>query len=84
MDTRSFIETLVPEVARNASVVRVEETNDVVRVTLAGTTGVQAACEVPRNTVEAAVAPGEARQRLAVILKACADRTVATVPDARS
>lgn len=84
MDTRRFIETLVPEIAHNASVVRVDERGDLVRVTIAGTTGVEAACEVPWDAVQAASERPEARDRLATLLKACADRTVASVPDGRS
>jgi hypothetical protein len=84
MDAGRFIERLVPEVAHNATVVRVDETNDVVRVTIAGTTGVEAGCEIPRETVEAAVDHAEARAQLATMLKACADRAVAPIPDGRA
>ena len=84
MDTRGFIERLVPEIAHNASVVRVDERGDLVRVTIAGTTGVEAACEVPWDTVEAATERDDARERLATLLKACADRTVAPIPDGRA
>lgn len=63
MDTRRFIEALVPEIAHNASVVRIDETADLVRVTIAGTTGVEAACEVPWETVEAATERADARAR---------------------
>lgn len=97
MDTRDFIESLVPEVAHNASVVRVDDRGDTVRVTIAGTTGVEAGCEVPRETVEGAAAArrgaegeawepesAEAYQALVAALKACADRAVAPVPDGRA
>ncbi|HJU87686.1 MAG TPA: hypothetical protein VJ788_09985 [Gemmatimonadota bacterium] len=84
MDTRAFIEKLVPEIAHNATVVRVDERGDLVRVTIAGTTGVEAACEVPWDAVEAANERADARARLATLLKACADRTVAPVPDGRA
>ena len=84
MDTRAFIERLVPEVAHNASVVRLEETSDVVRVVIAGTTGVEAGCELPRRTVEAAAADERARASVSSALKACADRAVAPVPDGRA
>ena len=83
MDVRGFIERLVPEVAHNATVVRVDEASDVVRVTITGTTGVEAGCELSRNAVEAASAEGLARDHLASMLKACADRAVAPLPDGR-
>ena len=83
MDTRAFIERLVPEVAHNATVVRVEETQDTVRVVIAGTTGVEAGCVLRRATVEAAPEDPQARRRLSTALKACADRAVAPVPDGR-
>ena len=84
MDTRAFIERLVPEVAHNATVVRVEETKDTVRVVIAGTTGVEAGCELRRDTVEAASENPQARLRVSRALKACADRAVAPVPDGRA
>ena len=84
MDTRRFIEKLVPEIAHNASVVRVDARGDLLRVTIVGTTGVEAACEVPSVAVEAATERPDARERLSRVLKACADRTVAPVPDGRA
>lgn len=84
MDTRRYIESLVPQVSHNASVVRVDEVGDTLRVTIAGTTGVEARCELSRQTVEAAEERADARRRVATVLKACADRTVASVPDGRA
>jgi hypothetical protein len=83
MNTRRVIEELVPEISRNACVVRIDERDESYRVTIAGTTGVEARCEVPRDTADAAPVDDEARARLAAMLKSCADRTVAEVPDAR-
>jgi hypothetical protein len=84
MDTRGFIEQILPEVAHNASVVRVDEIGDLVRVTIAGTTSVEAGCELPLDTVEAARVDSGARERVATVLKACADRVVAPVSDGRA
>ena len=84
MDRRAFIERLVPEVAHNASVVRIEEERDVVRVVIAGTTGVEAGCELRRETVEAAQDDARARLSVTTALKACADRAVAPVPYGRA
>jgi hypothetical protein len=53
-------------------------------VRLAGTTGVVAECELPRGDVEAAERRGEARRRIAVVLKRCADDVVAPVADGRA
>ena len=80
---REYIESLVPEVAHNASVVRVDDRGDTVRVTIAGTTGVEAGCDVPRETVDAAPEHADAYQALVSVLKACADRAVAPFPDGR-
>jgi hypothetical protein len=83
MEPRRLIEQLVPEVTRNASVVRIDERDRVYSVTIVGTTGVEARCEIAVETVEAAVEREDAQATLASALKSCADRTVAEVPDAR-
>jgi len=83
MDGRRLIESLVPEVAPNASVVAIEEHDHYYAVMLAGTTSVVAGCEVPRSTVVAAEHAADARRQLAAMLKRCADDVVAEVPDGR-
>ncbi len=83
METRQFIVELVPAIARNASVARIEETGGGYRVTIVGTTGIEARCEVSRDAADAATTRDDARARVAGVLKACADRTVAEVPDGR-
>ena len=83
-DGRRLIESLVPEIAPNASVVGVEERECHYSVTIAGTTGVLAGVDVPRDAVEAAEHSGEARERLVAALKRCADDVVAEIPDGRA
>ena len=83
-DGRRLIESLVPEIAPNASVVGVEERERYYSVTIAGTTGVLAGVDVPRDAVEAAEHSGEARERLVAALKRCADDVVAEIPDGRA
>jgi hypothetical protein len=83
MEVERFLERLVPEVAHNASLVSVDERGDLVRVTIAGTTGLQSRVDVPRTALEAAAERSDARAWLAARLKACADRVVAPVPDGR-
>jgi len=83
MNGRRLIESLVPEIAPNASVVAVEERERHYTVTIAGTTGVLAGVDVPRDAVEAAEHPGDARERLVAALKRCADDVVAEIPDGR-
>jgi hypothetical protein len=86
MEARTFLSDLVTELTPNASVVAVDEApgGNVVRVRLAGTTGVIADCELPRGDVEAAERSSDARGRLATALKRCADEVVAPVPDGRA
>jgi hypothetical protein len=83
MDGRRVIEELIPKANPNASIVAIEERERAYAVTLAGTTGVTARCELPREAVEEAGRPGGARQRLLSELKRCADEVVAAVPDGR-
>jgi hypothetical protein len=83
MDGRRVIEELVPQANRNASVVSVEEREREYAVTLAGTTGVTAHCELSREAVEGAGRPGGARQRVLSELKRCADQVVVEIPDGR-
>lgn len=84
MDARRVIETVLTEVAPYARVSAVEEAGDGWRVTLVGTSTVSARCEVPRRVADAAGDSSVERQRLGSTLKACADRVVALVPDARA
>jgi hypothetical protein len=86
MEPRTFLRDLVTELSPNASVVAIEEAPDgnVVRVRLAGTTGVIADCELPRGDVDAAERSSAARGRVVTALKRCADDVVAPVPDGRA
>jgi hypothetical protein len=78
-----MIEDLVLRMAPNTTVIEVIEAPACYRVTVAGTSGVVADCELPRDVVEAAARRGTARARLAVVLKRCADDVDARIPDAR-
>jgi hypothetical protein len=84
IEPRRFIEELVPELAPNARVIAIDETDREYRVTIAGTTGVTATCELSREEVDAAELWRDARSRVAIALKGAADQTVAPVPDARA
>jgi hypothetical protein len=86
METGAFLRDLVTKLEPNATVVGVEEAQggDLYRVRLAGTTGLEAHCEIPRGDVEAAERWGEARRRVATALKRCADDVVARVGDGRA
>jgi hypothetical protein len=83
MDPRGLIEGLVQKLAPNATVVGIAEASGVYRVTVAGTSGVLADCELPRDVVEAAARRGTARARVAVALKRCTDDVDVRIPDAR-
>jgi hypothetical protein len=83
MEPRGLIEELVSSIAPSATVVAIAEVGERYRVTVAGTSGVVAACEVPRETVAAAARWRDARARLAAVLKRCADDVEARVPDGR-
>jgi hypothetical protein len=83
MEPREVIERLITEVAPNATVAAFEERGARCRVTIAGTTGVLADCELPRAAVEAAERDGADRARVAAALKRCADDVVAPLPDGR-
>jgi phage terminase large subunit-like protein len=83
MNPREVIERLVTEVEPNATVAAFEERDERCHVTIAGTTGVLADCELPRATVEAAEHAGTERERVAAALKRCADDVVAPLPDGR-
>jgi hypothetical protein len=83
-DARRLIEDIVTQIAPNAAVIGVEEHQERYRVSVAGTTGVVAHCELPRDTVEAAARWREARARVAATLKRCADDVVAPVGDGRA
>jgi hypothetical protein len=84
MDPRRLIERLVTQLTPNATVVDVVERERDYAVTIAGTTGVVARCEIPRRALEDASDPDGALRRVGAVLKACADSTVATVPDGRA
>ncbi|HEY7520878.1 MAG TPA: hypothetical protein VIE36_21505 [Methylomirabilota bacterium] len=86
MDAGTFLRDLVTKLEPNATVVAIEAEQGGARyrVRLAGTTGVVAECELPRGDVEAAERRGEARRRIAVVLKRCADDVVAPVADGRA
>jgi len=83
MDPRALIEDLVHKIAPNTTVVGIAEDAERFRVTVAGTSGVVANCELPRETVEAAPHRSTARARVAATLKRCADDVDARIPDGR-
>ena len=83
MNPREVIEQLVTEVAPNATVAAFEERDASCRVTIAGTTGVLAACTLPRALVEAAERGAPERVWIRSQLKRCADDVVAPIPDGR-
>ena len=86
MEAGTFLRDLITKLEPNATVVGIEEEQGgaLYRVRLAGTTGVIADCELPRDDVEAAERWGEARRRVASALKRCADDVVAPVGDGRA
>ena len=83
MDPRALIKDLVQKIAPNTTVVGIAEEAERFRVTVAGTSGVVADCELPRATVEAAGHRSTARARVAATLKRCADDVDARIPDGR-
>jgi hypothetical protein len=83
MDPRGLIENLVRKLAPNATVVGITMEPHRYQVTVAGTSGVVARCELPRDVVEAAIHRSTARARVALTLKRCADDVDARIPDAR-
>jgi hypothetical protein len=83
MDPRGLIEDLVHKLAPNTTVVGITVESQRYRVTVAGTSGVVARCELPRDVVEAATHRNTARARVAGTLKRCADDVDARIPDAR-
>ncbi|HXU87730.1 MAG TPA: hypothetical protein VFQ62_02680 [Methylomirabilota bacterium] len=86
MEARTFLRELVTRLEPNARVVDIDDTpgGKIVRVRLAGTTGVIADCELPRSDVDAAERSSAARGRVTSALKRCADDVVAPVPDGRA
>ena len=68
----------------NATVVEVATHDRDYAITIAGTTGVIARCEIPRALVDQTTSPTEAPGGLTSALKRCADATVAQIPDGRS
>ena len=83
MDPRELIHDLVREVAPNTTVVAIDEGGDAYRVHVAGTSGVTAACDLPREAVASAVRDAWARDRVASTLKRCADDVDIRIPDGR-
>ena len=83
MKPRRLIEALVAHVTPNATVVDVAEHGRDYAVTIAGTTGVIARCEISR-ALEQTASPADAPSTLTSALKRCADTTVAQVPDGRA
>ena len=83
MDARALIEDLVQKIAPNTTVVGIAEEPETYRVTVTGTSGVVADCELPRDAVESAARWGSARARVAATLKRCADDVDARIPDGR-
>jgi hypothetical protein len=83
MNSETFLENLVTQVEPNATVVGIEQREGVYHVSVAGTTGVVASCELPRDEVAAAQRGDEARLRVVRALKRCADDVVAPVGDGR-
>jgi hypothetical protein len=83
MEPRVLIEELVQKMAPNTTVVGIAEDAHRFRVTVAGTSGVLADCELPREAVESATRRASARARVAATLKRCADDVDARIPDAR-
>ena len=83
MEGRALIQEIVRDVAPNAAVIGIEEDGERYRVRLTGTSGVIAACELERDTVEAAGHRAAARERLALALQRCADDVDARIPDGR-
>ena len=84
MNADTFLRNLVTEIEPNATVVGIEQRGDAYHVSVAGTTGVVASCELPRDEVAAAEHRDEARRRVASVLKRCADDVVAPVGDGRA
>ena len=84
MEPRRLIEALVTHATPNATVVEVAEHDLDYAVTIAGTTGVIARCEIPRALVDQTASAADAPATLTSALKRCADTTVAQVPDGRS
>jgi len=84
MNADTFLKNLLTELEPNATVVGIEECESGYHVSVAGTTGVIADCELPRDEVAAAEHGDEARRRVASVLKRCADDVVAPVADGRA
>jgi len=61
MSADTFLRDLVTQLEPNATVVGIEERDGAYRVSVTGTIGVVADCELPRDEVEAAEHGGEAR-----------------------
>ena len=84
MNADTFLRNLVTEIEPNATVVGIEQRAGAYHVSVAGTTGVVANCELPHDAVAAAQQGAEARGRVASVLKRCADDVVAPVGDGRA
>jgi hypothetical protein len=84
MDARGFIEELVPEVTRDATMIEFAKRAGTYHVAIAGTTPVVATCDIPQDIVDRAITHETARRELVTILRGCADMTVAWTPDGRA
>ena len=83
MEPREVVEQIVTEVAPNAAVAAFEEDGRNCRVTIVGTTGVEAACKLPRAMIEAAEQNLAERLWVRSQLRRCADDVDAPLPDGR-
>jgi len=83
MDPETFLKNLVTQIEPSATVVGIEQRQGIDHVSVAGTTGIVASCELPRDDVAAAQRGEEARLRVASALKRCADDVVTPVGDGR-
>jgi len=84
MNADRFLRDLLTEIEPNATAVSIEERQNAYHVSVAGTTGVVAECELPRDEVAAAQHTDEPRRRVGTVLKRCADDVVAPVGDGRA
>jgi hypothetical protein len=83
MEPCELIRDLVREMAPNTTVIEIDEGRDAYRVHVAGTSGVTAACDLPRAAVASAVRDAWVRDRVAFTLKRCADDVDIRIPDGR-
>ncbi|HEY3098960.1 MAG TPA: hypothetical protein VGL14_08630 [Methylomirabilota bacterium] len=84
MSVDTFLRNLVTEVEPNGTVVAIEGGLSTYHVSVAWPPGVVADCELPRDAVAAAQPNGQARERVASVLKRNSDDVVAPVGDGRA